>query len=69
MEERALLTMMFPMETLFAYSVMDNKIKKRKPTKIPLDKQVLNKLTGEENIFTVSVLFSMLPLQGGVENH
>ena len=45
--ERALLTMMFPMETLLRSSVMGKRIKKDEPAKAPLDKLVLNKLFGK----------------------
>ena len=55
MEEKALHTMMFLMETLFVSSAMGRKIKRGEAANIPLDKRVLNKLTGEENIFTVSI--------------
>ena len=45
--ERALLAMLFPLETLKISSVMGRQIKKGEAPRTPLDKTLLNKLFGK----------------------
>ena len=49
MAERTLLSMMFAQKTLKVSSVMGKKIKKNEPARTPLDKRLLDKLTGKHN--------------------